>query len=100
MLHCVFADQSARTPLLIDLVLEHEHAQYHESKANLGTHRWRASGLAMRQFGRLAELVVDGRRRRSGTRGQTAIPAASLGLTAGVGIRNGLGDGEKAGVGE
>jgi hypothetical protein len=53
----------------------------------------------MRQFGRLAELVVDGRRRRSGTRGKAAIPAASLGLTAGVGITNGVGDGVKAGLG-
>jgi len=55
----------------------------------------------MRQFGRLAELVVDGRRRRrrSGTQGKAAIPAASLGLTAGVGITNGVGDGVKAGLG-
>ena len=56
----------------------------------------------MRHFARLAELVVDGRRRRrrSGTWGKAAIPAASLVLKAGVGVRNGVGGGVKAGLGE
>lgn len=69
----------------------------------MGTHQWRASELAMRHFARLAELVVDGRRRRrrrSGTWGKAAIPAASLVLKAGVGVRNGVGGGVKAGLGE
>jgi hypothetical protein len=46
----------------------------------------------MRQFGILGELVVDRRRRRrSGTQRKAAVPAASLGVTAGVGVRKGVG---------